>query len=182
MTDTTIRSLNPIQLTFASSTGDSTRLGTRIELSRQLDLVAADDEFGHVSLIVFELERLAALADIHGERWHGEVLSAVAERLERRSRAADTAVHLGGGIFVLLCPNTDEGAAVSAATRLVETMRTPLTIGDTTVQFGISVGVAHRDGRIDDARSLLSDAEGALCVAKSAGRGHLGLAPDRVIV
>jgi len=158
-----------------------TTLGNRILLQRRLEAaVAHDDRFGHVSVLLLDLDGFKHVNDTHGHIVGDEVLRMVAARLRRVTRPGDTLARTGGDEFVLLCPGTDEGAAVRIAQRIIDAIRAPLSVGDVTVQLGVSVGVAHQDGQLADADSLLIEADRAMYVAKRAGRCRVGVA-DHVI-
>jgi diguanylate cyclase (GGDEF)-like protein len=158
-----------------------TGLGNRILLQRQLEAaVAHDDRFGHVSVMLLDLDGFKHVNDTHGHTAGDEVLRLVAARLRRLTRPTDTIARTGGDEFVLLCPGTDEGTAVRIAQRIIDAIRSPLSVGEVTVQLGVSVGVAHQDGDLADADGLLIEADRAMYVAKRAGRSRVGLA-DRVV-
>lgn len=158
-----------------------TGLGNRILLQRKLEsAVAHDDRFGHVSVMLLDLDGFKHVNDTHGHAVGDEVLRVVAARLRRLTRPTDTIARTGGDEFVLLCPGTDEGSAVQIAQRVVDAIRSPLSVGEVTVQLGVSVGVAHQDGDLADADALLLEADRAMYVAKRAGRSRVGLA-DRVV-
>ena len=158
-----------------------TTLGNRILLQRRLEAeVAHDDRFGHVSVLLLDLDGFKHVNDTHGHAVGDEVLRVVAARLRRLTRPNDTLARTGGDEFVLLCPGTDEGAAVRIAQRIIDAIRAPLTVGDVVVQLGASVGVAHQDGHLADADSLLIEADRAMYAAKRAGRCRVGVA-DHVI-
>ncbi len=158
-----------------------TGLGNRILLQRQLEAaVAHQDRFGHVSVMLVDLDGFKIVNDSHGHATGDEVLRVVAARLRGLTRPTDTIARTGGDEFVLLCPGTDEAAAVRIGQRIVDAIRAPLSVGEVTVQLGVSVGVAHQDGELCDADALLIEADRAMYVAKRAGRGRVGLA-DSVV-
>ena len=158
-----------------------TGLGNRILLQQRLEMaVAHDDRFGHVSVLLLDLDGFKHVNDTHGHALGDEVLRVVSSRLCRLTRPNDTIARTGGDEFVLLCPGTDEGAAVRIAQRIVDAIRSPLSVGEVTVQLGVSVGIAHHNGELADADSLLIEADRAMFVAKRSGRSRVGLS-DRVI-
>jgi diguanylate cyclase (GGDEF)-like protein/PAS domain S-box-containing protein len=159
-----------------------TGLANRVLLQRKLEIaVTSGDPFGHVSVLLLDLDGFKDVNDTHGHSLGDEVLRIVAARLRRIARSTDTLARTGGDEFVLLCPRTDEGHAVRIAQRMVDAIRTPVSVGEVTVQLGASVGVAYQDGYFCDADALMLEADRAMYAAKRAGRCKVGLAPGRIV-
>ncbi len=158
-----------------------TGLANRILLQRRLEIeVAREDPSRHVSVLLLDLDDFKQVNDTHGHAMGDEALCVVAARLRRQTRPGDTLARTGGDEFVVLCPSTDEDAAVRLAQRIVDAVADPISIADVTLQVGVSVGVAHRDGRLADADALLIEADRAMYAAKRTGRSRVGVA-DRVV-
>jgi diguanylate cyclase (GGDEF)-like protein/PAS domain S-box-containing protein len=163
-----------------------TGLGNRILLQRRLDAaVGAAEIVDHpasprVSVLLADLDGFKFVNDTHGHAFGDEVLRIVASRLRSHCRPQDTLARTGGDEFVLLCPGTDATSAVEIAQRLVDAIRSPISVGEVSVDLGVSIGVAHREGLVADSDELLIEADRAMYAAKRDGRCRVALV-DRVV-
>ena len=159
-----------------------TGLGNRMLLQSRLEAATnRRDPANEVAVLLLDLDGFKQVNDTHGHAMGDEVLRVLATRLQHACRAGDTLARTGGDEFVLLCPETSEEAAVAVARRVVDAVGTPIRLGDVTVQVGASVGVAHLAGGRADPDVLLMEADHAMYAAKRAGRGRVGVSPDRVL-
>jgi diguanylate cyclase (GGDEF)-like protein/PAS domain S-box-containing protein len=126
-----------------------------------------------VALLYLDLDRFKSVNDGLGHGIGDRLLKAIAERLDRCVREADTVARLGGDEFVILLPSTrhvDEPAHV--AQNLIELLRTPFVIDSGLELFAtasIGITVFPIDG--EDAETLLRNADLAMYRAKSRGGG-----------
>jgi two-component system, cell cycle response regulator len=110
--------------------------------------------------------------DRHGHFAGDEVLQALAIRLRGIVRQIDLLGRLGGEEFALM--ETDMPAALETAERLRrETAAEPFQVAAGKIQVTVSVGVATRRARDDNAAQLLSLADKAMYLAKSGGRNRV---------
>ncbi|MFN8022950.1 MAG: PAS domain S-box protein [Acidimicrobiales bacterium] len=157
-----------------------TGLANRILLQRRLD-IAAEDGSADLAVLLLDLDGFKQVNDTHGHALGDEVLRIIGARLRHLARPHDTLARTGGDEFVLLCPNTSEVEAVRIAQRFVDAIGRPIAVGKVQVQLGVSIGVAHQDGRLADSDALLLEADRAMYAAKRSGRSRVGIGPDRVI-
>ena len=134
-------------------------------------LAQAERSAHMVALLYIDLDRFKTVNDGLGNSTGDRLLKAIAERLHRCVREADTAARLGGDEFVILLPSTrhvDEPAHV--AQNLIKALRMPFFIAEaqelsTTASIGITIFLIN--GK--DAETLLRNADLAMYRAKSRG-------------
>lgn len=146
-----------------------TGLVGRAAFSHRLDaaLVGAADG-GSAAVVCVDLDRFRAVNDRFGGVAGDEILITVAQRLAAVLRPGDALGRLGGVEFAALLEATTEEAAVAVATRMLEAVRRPMTIGDREFTCSASAGVAVSEAG-DDAGTVVDKAEAALALAKAAG-------------
>ena len=99
-----------------------------------------------------------------------EILRMAATRLAHCSRGTNTAAHLGGDAFAIICTELGHGNLVqSMAQRLIEAMTKPFMTDDETIRATASIGIALFPG---DADQLIKFADMALHQAKASGRNR----------
>lgn len=121
-------------------------------------------------LYVIDLDRFKPVNDLFGHAAGDIVLCAVARRLTSMVSEEDLVGRLGGDEFAVLASfkaAEAEGAAVSLAAQITESLRAPIAAGECLVEVAGSVGVAAfgRDGI--DADSLIRSADVAMYRAKN---------------
>ena len=128
---------------------------------------------GTIAALFLDLDDFKTVNDSLGHAAGDEMLRVVAERIGAGLRTTDVAARLGGDEFgILLFDLHDVGEATAAAQRLLDALQSPVTIGDSLVEVGASIGVAIDSpdmARVDD---LLGDADVAMYQAKALGKGR----------
>ncbi|HEV3219889.1 MAG TPA: diguanylate cyclase [Candidatus Acidoferrales bacterium] len=120
-----------------------------------------DRQFG---LLLFDLDGLKKINDVHGHVVGSQALCRVADALVMGSREIDTPARFGGDEFALVLPETMLDASKHVARRICESIAND----EREPRISVSVGVAiyPTDGeRID---SLLSSADAAMYLMKNA--------------
>ncbi|WP_207500579.1 putative bifunctional diguanylate cyclase/phosphodiesterase [Klenkia soli] len=129
-----------------------------------------------IGLLFVDLDGFKAVNDGFGHAAGDEVLRQTAHRLHDAVRSGDVVCRLGGDEFVVLVePAESEDDLMELATRLVETVSAPITVGTSTVAVGASVGIATSRDASTDADALLAQADAAVYRAKASGRGRAEL-------
>jgi diguanylate cyclase (GGDEF)-like protein len=135
---------------------------------------AAERDGTRFGLLFIDLDNFKPVNDKLGHQRGDELLVQVARRLRESVRAGDTVSRIGGDEFcVLLRQVTDRDAAVRVGSNLVEGMRPPFVLGQSTVEIGVSVGVALFPEDGDCFSSLLRCADLAMYRAKASGGGRV---------
>lgn len=126
------------------------------------------------AVLHLDLDRFKQINDNLGHGAGDELLRKVAAALQGQIRSGDFAARVGGDEFLVALSDPGNLADVgAAASRMIEAISRPTTIGDKIAQVGASVGIATVDADSgSDAERLLGNADIALYLAKNAGRGR----------
>jgi len=125
--------------------------------------------------VMVDLDHFKQVNDRHGHMIGDEVLSAVGKLIRENVRVIDVAGRYGGEELCILLPNTP----LEGARKFAETLRGRIEAqvhmdGNRRVPVTASLGIGsfnHMD--IDDADSLLRQADAALYRAKQNGRNRV---------
>lgn len=128
-----------------------------------------------VTLLFIDLDRFKMVNDTLGHSAGDVLLIEVAERLRGCLRASDTAARFGGDEFVALLHDTDAVGSQVVASRIIDAVRRPFTVGGREVFVDASIGIATSEKGKVGADDLLRDADVAMYRAKRAGRGRFAI-------
>ena len=127
-----------------------------------------------LAVLFLDLDDFKAVNDSLGHMCGDELLVAVAERLRRSLREADTAARMGGDEFAILIEDATEGSApVQVAERILEALRLPFDVQAQDVRIHGSIGIALHGRPQQTADELLRHADVAMYAAKSQGKDRL---------
>jgi diguanylate cyclase (GGDEF)-like protein len=123
---------------------------------------------GHqVAVLFVDLGGFKPINDSLGHEVGGELLLAVAERLEEAVRASDTVARFGGDEFaVLLGEVADEAEVMKVAERIQEKFGRLFLAGGREVAIEASVGISWNISKEEKPKDLLRRADAALYRAK----------------
>lgn len=175
-TDITERKLAEQALAHAAGHDELTGLPNRKlfldRVERLLEHVERDPEH-RFALLFLDLDRFKLVNDSLGHQVGDRLLRAVATRLGRCLRSADTVSRLGGDEFAIVLHEIGEDAdAVRLAHRIRSSLENPFGVGGHTVYVTASIGIALSEARYDDPEAMLRDADTAMYRAKEEGGGH----------
>ena len=123
-------------------------------------------------LIMMDLDQFKAINDTLGHHVGDLVLQQVATRLQQLLRGSDTVARLGGDEFaILLISVTDMSGVVTAAQKILDSLRQPLCIEEHTLHAGASLGLVLFPDHGNDPETLLRCADVAMYSAKRAQSG-----------
>jgi diguanylate cyclase (GGDEF)-like protein len=153
-----------------------TKLPNRRQFLRSLET-----EFARVqrydrplSVLMIDADDFKLINDRHGHFAGDEVLQALAVRFRGIVRQIDLLGRLGGEEFAVALMEADMPAALETAERLRrEIAAEPFQVAAGKIQVTVSVGVATRRARDDNAAQLLSLADKAMYLAKTGGRNRV---------
>jgi diguanylate cyclase (GGDEF)-like protein len=171
-TDITDRKRNEEKSAYLARHDDLTGLPNRVEFRERLNLAMAASRPGDrgTALLYLDLDGFKAVNDTRGHDVGDAVLVEAAQRLRQCVRSVDTVARLGGDEFAIILPFAGkEDAVAEIAARLVETLSRPIVVAGSSSTVGVSVGIAIQRG--GDADDLLKQADDALYLAKSDGKG-----------
>uniref|UniRef100_UPI0020252081 sensor domain-containing diguanylate cyclase n=1 Tax=Frankia sp. Cppng1_Ct_nod TaxID=2897162 RepID=UPI0020252081 len=166
------------QLGYQASHDSLTGLPNRVLFTGELDraVVAARSGGSPFALLFIDLDHFKPVNDNLGHDAGDAVLRIVAERLARAVREEDLAARLGGDEFGILLRDTDEASADDTASRIIEAVRVPITLGTSVVRIDASIGVAASTLLLEASEYFLRAADRAMYEAKQAGRGRSAVA------
>ena len=156
-----------------------TGMAHRAEFERRLarEWARLNREGGELSVILIEIDDLAAYNSVTDDAKGDEVLRRVAECLRNNVwRPADFVARHGWDAFALLLPNTAIDGAEAIADRLhraVAAMHVLRPDGENERYLSVSVGVASRRPGRGHEGTLVAEAEQALFLARSEGKNRV---------
>lgn len=123
-----------------------------------------------LSLIFLDVDHFKTVNDNHGHGVGDQILSGLANSVQKHIRASDGFARWGGEEFVLVCPNTGKAEATNLAEKLRgllegEQFGTPVSV---TVSFGVAT---LKEG--EGVEQLFYRADEALYLAKELGRNRV---------
>ena len=154
-----------------------TGLGNRRSYFQALDSrIEAGDR---PAVLYIDVDGFKEVNDRLGRIAGDSALRVIARRLSSILRPTDDLARVGGDEFAILCGgDVTESQVIAIASRVVERLGEPISIGDApALKLGASVGIVldHPPGTSSD--SLLAAANDALLEAKAAGRSCWRVAP-----
>ncbi len=130
-----------------------------------------------VALVVIDLDHFKGVNDRYGHVAGDAVLKAFVATAHGALRKQDLLGRYGGEEFCVVLPGASPVEAVMIAQRLRESVDAhPVPVGDRSIRYTISAGVAHSNRAGLDLDSLVRDADEALYRAKGRGRNQVSLA------
>ncbi len=175
-----------IRLTKLATTDKLTGLRNRMVFDEQLaaHLKLMRRMYSSISLLMIDIDRFKQFNDDFGHPAGDDVLKRVASILEANCRMSDVVTRYGGEEFAIILPDTRHEGAENVAEKIrlaiehYEWEQRPIT-----VSIGASTRMFRKgtvEFRVDEAASLLAQADKALYFSKQHGRNqtnHYGLLP-----
>lgn len=174
--DITEKKAQEKSLREVANTDSLTRLPNRHWLVNQLPQIlakaaAADAE---VALFFIDLDNFKDINDTLGHHAGDIALRTTAQRLLVVVRTEDAVVRLGGDEFTVIVENVGGNSGASLlASRIVDELRQPFVVdGNMVPLLKASVGISLFPGDGVDGNALLRNADTAMYVAKTSGKGR----------
>ena len=125
------------------------------------------------AVIFFDLDGFKNVNDGLGHEAGDSLLREVALRILGVARSGDTVARLGGDEFAVLVEQSSRATveAEAIAERVLQSLTTPVTLGEHDVTVSASIGIAHADAD-STSTSLLRDADVAMYQAKTTGKAR----------
>jgi len=174
------------ELRVAARTDGLTQLPNRSEALQSIALAiqrCKQHPGYHFAVLFMDCDRFKQVNDTLGHGVGDELLRQIASRLQISLRPGDSLMHtsdfshmaarIGGDEFVVLLDDIrgDLDAEI-VASRLIDVLSMPYTIGVHKVNSSASVGIVTATHAADDADSVLRDADIAMYEAKRSGRAR----------
>ena len=94
-------------------------------------------------VLMMDLDRFKHVNDVLGHSFGDALLRQVAQRLSTlKIKSSDHIARLGGDEFAILLTNSSLDEAQEIASRILESLETPISLEDQTVDLGASIGIA----------------------------------------
>ena len=141
-------------------------------LKHSLALARREDR--RVAVLYLDLDGFKLVNDSLGHSIGDTLLKQVAERLQSRTRHADTLARIGGDEFTLILESISGPAdAEKAAAHLLDALTLPFTVEGHSIRIGASIGIAVFPDHGKDSDQLLQQADVAMYAAKRRGKNML---------
>lgn len=141
------------------------RLGYEVKRAGRNELALA--------LMFIDLDGFKQVNDRLGHASGDDLLRGAAQRIHACVRDADTVARLGGDEFIVIIADVAKTQHVEIlAQHILDELRKPFRLAGSEVQISASIGIALFPQDAQAADELLKNADQALYVAKSAGRGR----------
>jgi diguanylate cyclase (GGDEF)-like protein/PAS domain S-box-containing protein len=167
-----------IRLTKLATTDKLTGLRNRMVFDEQVAalLKLMRRMNSSLSLLMIDIDHFKQYNDHHGHPAGDDVLKKVAEILLQNCRISDVVTRYGGEEFAILLPDTRHQGAINAGEKVRQSVQDhDWDLEPVTVSIGVST-LLFREGtvefRMDDAATILSQADQALYHSKQIGRNR----------
>jgi diguanylate cyclase (GGDEF)-like protein len=171
--DITERQLAEESIAFMARHDALTRLPNRVLFQERMEQAIAMAGRGtEFAVICFDLDNFKQVNDTLGHPIGDGLLVAVSDRLRSCVREIDTLARLGGDEFAIIQLGVRQPEdAESLAARIIGAFRQPFDVDGHQVVAGASIGVTIAPGDNVSYETLMRDADIALYLAKTEGRG-----------
>lgn len=127
-----------------------------------------------LAVLFIDLDRFKNINDSMGHQVGDELLKDVSRRLQLALHEDDTVARLGGDEFVILLEEIDNANTTRRiASRILERLSDPVTIGGRSLSITSSIGISLYPEDGQDPETLLKNADAAMYQAKALGRNRL---------
>jgi len=128
-----------------------------------------------VAILFADLDHFKVVNDTYGHQVGDALLIAVADRIGRLLRPADTLARLAGDEFIILCDDLDEPSqAALLADRIGTALAEPFPLAGVNLTVSASVGIAFAGDGNDVPEQVIRDADVAMYQAKRKGGARFG--------
>ena len=128
---------------------------------------------GNVAVLFIDLDDFKTVNDSLGHEAGDRLLAEVGERLSECVGDEDTIARFGGDEFAVLLGSVDDKREVMTfARRVLDKLAEPVDLGTRSVQALASIGIAIDEPSNADVESLLRNADVAMYLSKSRGKGR----------
>ncbi|MDR3255239.1 MAG: diguanylate cyclase [Synergistaceae bacterium] len=162
-----------LQATHDQLTGLPNRYLYNDRLLQQM--VMAKRNNSSLIFVVWDLDGFKKVNDTHGHMAGDALLVSVARLMRSCLRETDTLARFGGDEFVMLLASasgSEEEVARQTTSRIFDTLKSPIDIGEANVRIGASCGISFFPRHTSEQEELFNLADKALYIAKGAGKNR----------
>lgn len=174
--DITRRKAMESRLEQLATTDPLTGLSNRTHFlgSAKAELARTRTDSSRLAVVLLDVDHFKQVNDTLGHDAGDALLKTFAERLRSSVRATDVVARLGGDEFAIILPNLkDDGDVARAVDSIMVRLREPIIYSGRVLECRASIGASIFPVHADNVEDLLKDADIALYVAKTGGRGHM---------
>ena len=171
-TDITEERVAQERLRVLANTDTITGLPNRNAIHEFIDNAIVQTTNAQVGIVYLDLDNFKKVNDAYGHMFGDQLLQAVALAILSCLDNDQTLARHGGDEFIVLAPDTSQGALEAMASRILTRLRLPFRIGLIEVHTGCSVGIALSPLHGHDSDCLIRSADTAMYTAKEGGRGQ----------
>jgi len=126
-----------------------------------------------VALLFIDLDRFKQVNDRLGHESGDALLVEISKRIRDCTRPADTVARLSGDEFTVVLEGLRTiDLAMSFASRIIQALEKPVTIGCNKVSISCSIGIAVYPFEDDTSQTLIQKADSAMYYAKKKGKNN----------
>ncbi|WP_295892051.1 EAL domain-containing protein [uncultured Vibrio sp.] len=152
-----------------------TDLPNRMLLAQRLKKAMVESELNHtsVAIVYLDLDGFKAVNDTYGHDIGDELLVIVSKRMNETLRSGDTLARIGGDEFVVVLVGIERIKEFELIVeRLLDAAKSPIAIGQKTMQVSASIGVTFYPQDESNADQLMRHADQAMYIAKQSGKNR----------
>ena len=170
-----IRSVNYFKVNLIKDTETDflTKLPNRSFVHWKFEDLA--QQYSDMSIVIADIDHFKVINDTYGHIVGDEVLKAVADNFSNGLRKDDVTGRWGGEEFIMLLPGTSATLAKEITERIRKKIsEIPFSISSSSHPFSttVSFGICYHQLKKSSLKSMISDADKALYVAKTNGRNR----------
>ncbi len=162
------------QLVDMANLDTLTGIPNRLALNRFLNTAFHNAQSGNTPLtvLIMDIDHFKKINDMHGHLAGDQVLTAIAQRIQKQSRQRDFFARYGGEEFLAVLTNTSLEVAERVSERILQSIRqTPIHVdSNLSIPVTISIGVSQRDEKDQHPEDITRRSDLALYAAKHDGR------------
>lgn len=126
------------------------------------------------AVLMLDMDNFKRVNDLLGHSGGDQLLQQQAKRIREAVREQDAVSRMGGDEFtIMLSPVKEISEVTSLAKRVLDSVNSPLVIGNHTLEVGASIGVALYPNDGQAVEDLIKNADMALYEAKRSGRNRV---------
>ena len=142
--------------------------------SAERELRYCVDEDRDFNLIMFSVDNLSQILDVHGDDIRDDVLKILAQRTRHGLKQGTLVARYSNEDFVITLPNVKHGTVVKHAELAQKKVNdTPFAVRGMQLDISISVGIASKTHGSKTLAQIVSNAQKALANAKTTGRNRV---------